>query len=196
LNFLIKENRSYNASKNWAMKQNGKQLMSSPTNLSDTMAGVTFSIDMNRFKALGIIDPNSKEALDAFNHHEFSSAERLFFKLWGSDLPSAAFHPGQKLVTRGEHPVSAYVVISGVVEITSSKGKFLFGPGSVFGLAEGMADTVNEWDAEAKSLVVTKMISIDRALREVRRLNAGLKGICRFTTMRILGLKTAPASLS
>jgi hypothetical protein len=170
--------------------------MSSPTPYNDSMAGLSFGMDMSRFKALGIIDPNSKQALDAFNHHEFSSAERLFFKLWGSDLPSAAFQPGQKLVKRGEHPVSAYVVISGVVEITNSSGKFLFGPGSVFGLAEGLADTVNEWDAEAKSVVVTKMIPIDRALREVRRLNVGLKGICRFTTMRILGLKTAPVSLS
>ena len=94
------------------------------------------------------------------------------------------------------YPISGYVVISGVVEITISSGKFLFGPGSVFGLAEGLADTVNAWDAEAKSVVVTKMIPIDRALREVRRLNVGLKGICRFTTMRILGLKSAPASLS
>jgi CRP-like cAMP-binding protein len=160
------------------------------------MTGLSFGVDMSRFKALGIIDPNSKQALDAFNHHEFSSAERLFFKLWGSDLPSVAFQPGQKLLTRGEHPISGYVVISGVVEITNSSGKFLFGPGSVFGLAEGLADTVNAWDAEAKSVVVTKMIPIDRALREVRRLNVGLKGICRFTTMRILDLKSAPASLS
>ena len=72
----------------------------------------------------------------------------------------------------------------------------MFGPGSVFGLAEGLADRANEWDAEAKTLVVTKIIPIDRALREVRRLNVGLKGICRFTTMRILGLKIAPESLS
>ena len=170
--------------------------MSSPAPYSDSMTGLSFGVDMSRFKALGIIDPNSKQTLDAFNHHEFSSAERLFFKLWGSDLPSVAFQPGQKLLTRGEHPISGYVVISGVVKITNSSGKFLFGPGSVFGLAEGLADTVNAWDAEAKSVVVTKMIPIDRALREVRRLNVGLKGICRFTTMRILGLKSAPASLS
>ena len=170
--------------------------MSSPTTYSDSMAGLSFGVDMSRFKALGIIDPNSKQALDAFNHHEFSSAERLFFKLWGSDLPYGTFHPGQKLATSGEHPVSAYIVISGVVETTNISGKLLFGPGSVFGLAEGLADRANEWDAEAKTLVVTKIIPIDRALREVRRLNVGLKGICRFTTMRILGLKIAPESLS
>jgi hypothetical protein len=45
-------------------------------------------------------------------------------------------------------------------------------------------------------VVTTKVIPIDRALREVRRLNAGLKGICRFTTMRILDLASPPESLS
>ena len=44
--------------------------------------------------------------------------------------------------------------------------------------------------------MTTKVIPIDRALREVRRLNSGLKGICRFTTMRILGLSSPPQSLS
>ena len=125
--------------------------MSSPTTYSDSMAGLSFGVDMSRFKALGIIDPNSKQALDAFNHHEFSSAERLFFKLWGSDLPYGAFHPGQKLTISGEHPVSAYIVISGVVETTNISGKLLFGPGSVFGLAEGLADKANEWDADCQN---------------------------------------------
>jgi len=45
-----------------------------------------FALDVQRFKALGITDPKSREAHDAYDHHEFSSAERLFFKLWGSDL--------------------------------------------------------------------------------------------------------------
>ena len=35
-----------------------------------------FSLDVQRFKALGITDPKSREAHDAYDHHEFSSAER------------------------------------------------------------------------------------------------------------------------
>ena len=65
----------------------------------------------------------------------------------------------------------------------------------MFGLAEGLCDKVYDWDAVATTLVTTKVIPIERALREVRRLNSGLKGICRFTVMRILGLSTAPESL-
>ena len=106
------------------------------------------------------------------------------------------FQPGQKLATRGEHPVLAHLVLSGTVEVSGASGKLQFGPGSVFGVAEGLADTVYGWDAVATTVVTTKIIPIERSLREVRRLNAGLKGICRFTTMRILGLKTPPASLS
>jgi hypothetical protein len=65
----------------------------------------------------------------------------------------------------------------------------------VFGLAEGLADLTYQWDAVARSVVMTRHIPVDRALREVRRLNAGLKGICRFTTMRVLNLSTAPETL-
>ena len=63
---------------------------------------IRFGMDMQRFKALGIIDPRSKEAIEAFDHHEFSSAERLFFKLWGSELNTGVFQPGQKIAERGE----------------------------------------------------------------------------------------------
>jgi hypothetical protein len=155
-----------------------------------------FAIDMQRLKALGIVDPKSKAALEAYDHHELSSAERLFFKLWGNDLlNSGLFQPGQKIAERNEHPVFAHVVVSGEVIATDDKGSYLFGPGSVFGLAEGLADLTYQWEAVARTVVMTRHIPMDRALREVRRLNAGLKGICRFTTMRVLGLPTAPESL-
>lgn len=155
-----------------------------------------FSIDMQRLKALGIVDPKSRAALEAFDHHDLSSAERLFFKLWGNDLlKSGVFQPGQKIAERGEHPVFAHVVVSGEVIATDARGSHLFGPGSVFGLAEGLADLTYQWDAVARSVVTTRLIPMDRALREVRRLNAGLKGICRFTTMRVLDLSSAPESL-
>ena len=163
---------------------------------TDSQDPILFGMDMQRFRALGIIDPRSKQAIEAFDHHEFSSAERLFFKLWGSDLKSGVFQPGEKIAERGEHAVFAHIVISGTVETTDARGKMLFGPGSVFGMAEGLADVVYAWDAVATSVVTTKLIPLDRALREVRRLNAGLKGICRFTTMRILDLKAPPATLS
>ena len=163
---------------------------------TDSQDPILFGMDMQRFSALGIIDPRSKQAIEAFDHHEFSSAERLFFKLWGSELKSGVFQPGQKIAERGEHAVFAHIVISGTVETTDARGKMLFGPGSVFGMAEGLADVVYEWDAVATTVVSTKLIPLDRALREVRRLNAGLKGICRFTTMRILDLKAPPATLS
>ena len=155
-----------------------------------------FAIDMHRLKALGIVDPKSRAAHEAFDQHELSSAERLFFKLWGNDsLKSGVFQPGQKIAERGEHPVFAHVVISGEIVATDESGSHHFGPGSVFGLAEGLADLTYRWDAVAKTVVTTRHIPVDRALREVRRLNAGLKGICRFTTMRVLNLPNAPESL-
>jgi hypothetical protein len=80
-----------------------------------------FAIDMHRLKALGIVDPKSRAAHEAFDQHELSSAERLFFKLWGNDsLKSGVFQPGQKIAERGEHPVFAHVVISGEIVVGRS----------------------------------------------------------------------------
>jgi hypothetical protein len=98
-----------------------------------------FSVNVERFKALGIVDPKSKSAHDAYDHHEFSSSERLFFKLWGNEqLKSGIFSPGQKVAEKGEHPVFAQVIIAGEVVVTDKNGEHFFGPGSVFGLAEGL----------------------------------------------------------
>ena len=51
------------------------------------------------------------------------------------------------------------------------------------------------WDVIAQSSLTTKVIPLDRSLREIRRLNSGLKGVCRITVMRILNLSSAPESL-
>ena len=44
-------------------------------------------------------------------------------------------------------------------------------------------------------LLTTKLINIEKAVKEVTSLNSGLKGICRSTIMRILNLKVAPPHL-
>ena len=156
-----------------------------------------FSVDIKKLNALGIIDPKSDKAMKAFEEHHFTGAERLFFKIWGTEeLNMGFFATGQKLAERGEQPSTAYVVISGEVEGKDHSGSYSFGPGSVFGLAEGLSRKVFEWDAIAKTEVTTKVIPLERALREVRGLNAGLKGICRSTAMRILNLSSPPESLS
>ncbi len=157
---------------------------------------MVFGVDTERFKSLGVIDPKSHTALKAFNEKDFTSVERLYFKLLGTDLVNAGyFAKGQKIAIAGEHVKSANVIISGQVEAKNSSNMFIFGPGSVFGMAEGLSDEVYQWDVSAITAVTTKVIPIDRASREIIRLNAGLKGICRSTIMRILKLKQPPKSL-
>jgi hypothetical protein len=48
------------------------------------------------------------------------------------------FHRDRKSPKKGEHPVLAQVIISGEVVVTDKNGEHFFGPGSVFGLAEGL----------------------------------------------------------
>lgn len=155
-----------------------------------------FAIEIERLQNLGLLNPNSRQALAAYDQHELTSAERLFFKLWGNNLlNSGYFEPGQAIARKGEHPAMAHIVTSGEVVARDNERTYTFGPASVFGLAEGLTDQAYRWDATANSLVTTKVIPIARALREVHGLNAGLRGICRSTAMRILDLKTPPANL-
>ena len=62
-------------------------------------------------------------------------------------------------------------------------GSTEIGPGAVIGLAEGIADIPSSYDIVANNTVNTKLINIEKAVREVTSLNSGLKGICRSTIM-------------
>ena len=74
-------------------------------------------------------------------------------------------------------------------------GSAEIGPGAVIGLAEGISDMPSSYDIVANNTVNTKLINIEKAVKEVTSLNSGLKGICRSTIMRILNLKVAPSHL-
>ncbi len=143
--------------------------------------------------------PNNeaKFAVDLEHASQLTFSERILLKLNSSDiLEEKYFSAGEKIAQRGTCPEFGYVIISGEVVAKSRFGNFEFGPGSVFGVAEGLSDTDYDWDIVAKTLVTTRAIPIKRSLSQLRGLNVGLLGICRITVMRILSLTKSPESLS
>ena len=155
-----------------------------------------FSLEMGKFHQHGMLDPSNHQVTQKIDESNLTSSERLFFKLWSSKLLNDGhFTKDQVIIARGQKFTHAYIVISGNISQSDQMGSTEIGPGAVIGLAEGIADIPSSYDIVANNTVNTKLINIEKAVKEVTSLNSGLKGICRSTIMRILNLKVAPSHL-
>jgi CRP-like cAMP-binding protein len=148
-----------------------------------------FSLDRSVFEDLSLVS-GSTERNDFFDDNRLSGQQRLFFQVWASQvLQVGVFGSGHTLTKAGEVPVYGYVITSGEARrlpISEDSEELILGPGSVIGLAEGLAEIPPLYTVEAISSVNCKVIPIDVAVADIQRLNAGMKGICRFTLGRIL----------
>ena len=126
------------------------------------------------------------------------SMENLFLRLRSSDrLNMTAFTPEKTIIDLGEIPAAGYLVVTGVALGTDANGQPVhFGPGSVLGLSAGIAEQVPGSKIVSTRVVNALMFPIERSIQEVRAANPGLKGISRCTVVRVLGLKTPPATLT
>ena len=84
-------------------------------------------------------------------------------------------------------PLSAYAITMGSVECSDGEHDYILGPGSVLGLAEGLAETPLRHTYKVKEFINCKIIPIPNAMRELQLTNTGLKAVCRMTIERILG---------
>ena len=159
-----------------------------------------FSLDRSVFEELSLVS-GSTDRLEFFNDERLSGQQRLFFQVWASQvLQVGVFGSGHTLTQAGEIPLYGYVMTSGEARrepVSENSQELLLGPGSVLGLAEGLAGIPSLYTVEAISTVHCKVISIDEAVADIQRLNSGMKGICRFTLGRILNgrLDNIPAWL-
>lgn len=151
------------------------------------MAEINFSIDRGRFKGLSLTAKKS-ERLAYFNAHDLTAQERLLYQVWASpSLKTRVFTGGQLVLSAGEVPHDAFVLISGEVGLHTGDHQYKLGPGSVIGLAQGLAHQSLSHDIRANTVTNCKVIPIDAACREIARINPGLKGLFRLTLSRILG---------
>ncbi len=152
------------------------------------MATTKFSISRDLYEELSLTESKLKSTLDYFEKKSMTSQERLFFKIWASDeLKLGVFEKGQVVIKKGETPGLAYAVTLGEIETSDSDNHYNLGPGSVIGLAEGLAEVPSKYEYRVKEFVNCKIIPLPRAMREMQLTNTGLKGICRMTIQRILG---------
>lgn len=160
------------------------------------MASLLFGIDTQKLSDLGVLHLKGLAEADSLEENRLSSEEHLFCRLWASNmLRGELFTKGDRLMRKGEQIEFAHILFKGQATVTTDSQEFLIGPGTVIGLAEGLAGEPAAWDVRAASLLMTRIIPIDHALREMMDSNPGLRSICRITIMRILGLNQAPAHL-
>ena len=152
------------------------------------MAQAKFEINRDLYNELSLADARLKSTIDLFEKKEMSSQERLFFKVWASDkLKIGVFDVGVEILKKGEVPLSAYAITMGSVECIDGEHEYVLGPGSVLGLAEGLAEIPLRHTYTVKEFINCKVIPIPNAMRELQLTNTGLKAVCRMTIERILG---------
>lgn len=155
-----------------------------------------FGVDKARLRPLHGLRPYNSRTVSAFNEAGLTSEERLFFNLSRkTTLHSSMFMAGRTITTRGKPVDLAYVIVEGQAIANDGQRDYPIGPGSVLGLAEGMARMSHMLTVTADSLVQTVNIKMDSAIRELQLMNKGLRGISRCTIMRIMQLDETPEAL-
>jgi len=123
--------------------------------------------------------------------HGLSAEQMMYLKLQSSErLMSNWFESGKTLASpEDDHPVAAYVIAEGSVDAKCGNRVIRLGHGSVLGLAEGITGAPFTWTLVANNHLTVKAISLNKVLRGLERTNAGIRGIVRYTTSRILELQ-------
>ena len=155
-----------------------------------------FSVDLEKIKSVGALHPHSIDALQAFSRNGLSSEDRLYYQLVSNmSLETMAFRPGSPLCEYGQAVSSAYIIREGEIELRTEGKVYRVGPGTVLGLASGLANQPHNMTATALTVVSASVIPIYKALKAVTSCNPGLRGINRNTVMRTLNLSSVPESL-
>jgi CRP-like cAMP-binding protein len=154
-----------------------------------------FSVDLKKIESIGSLHPESIDALEAFNREGLSSEERLYYQIVSDlALETAAYKPGTQLCEFGQAVTDAYVIRQGEIELKTEGQTYRVGPGTVLGLAAGLANQPHNMSAIALTVVSASVIP-NKVFKAIYSCHPGLRGINRNTVMRILNLSSVPESL-
>jgi len=154
---------------------------------------VLFGINTQRLDRIGaLVRMESDSAqLQQYEDAALTSEERLYTKIWSSNLLKTGFYTrGEIILTKATPIREAHVIIQGQVLVDQGDQTVIMGPGCVIGLAEGLAGLPSRWTVTADSLLNTRLIPIERARDELYAAQDALRSICRVTISRIIGAES------
>lgn len=149
----------------------------------------SFRVDVERLREMGVADPYSPSSIEHYKSGKLTSDERLFFTLWGSQyLPASTFSERKRLATKGGAVASAYFVVSG--DLLGIDGDLIYrlGPGSVIGLAEGLARLPYSMTVVSVSALQVRIFPMHKIDEMLERMPTGFRSILRTTVDRTLGI--------
>lgn len=160
-----------------------------------TSTAFDFSVDLKKIESVGSLHPDSIDALEAYNRLGLSSEDRLYYQIVSDmALETAAYKPGTVLCEFGQDVTDAYVIRQGEIELKTEGLTYRVGPGTVLGLAAGLANHPHNMSATALTVVTASVIP-NKVFKAIHSCHLGLRGINRNTVMRILNLSSVPESL-
>lgn len=148
-----------------------------------------FSVDNEKLKRLGVVDPRSKNSMTLFKSGALTSDERLYLSLWGSPLlKTVSMEAKRKIVTAGSPIDEAYFIISGSLLATAGSDIYRLGPGSVVGLAEGIVNKPSAVSVMTVSTVQAHIIPFHKIDNIIALLPLEVKSILLTIIKRTLAL--------
>ena len=160
---------------------------------SEKVVASQYEVSLEKLASLGVSDPYSLASLQIYASGKLSSDERLYFTLWGCQHLSAAnFNAKQPLATRGGEVSAAYFIVRGRLLGVEGERIYRLGPGSVIGLAEGLAHLPYSMSVVCVTDVEARLLPIAQVDRLVPRMPLALRGIMRSAVVRTLKLDKAP----
>lgn len=148
-----------------------------------------FGVDIENLHALGAVDPYSRQSLELYASGKLTSNERLYFTLWGcSELNLSLFEPKVRICSNEQLAESAFFIVSGTAIALQGSHIYRLGPGSVIGLAEGIAGINYSMTVLAVSAVQVRVLPLQMINAQFQNMSSGLRGIIRSLVMRTLKL--------
>jgi CRP-like cAMP-binding protein len=149
----------------------------------------TYQVDTVRLHEIGVVDPYSKRSMELYRSGKLTSDERLYFTLWGSShLNSSLLADRTRIATAGQPVTTVCVVIEGSLLAIEGESVYRLGPGSVIGLAEGLAQLPYSMTVVTVSKVQVRLFAMHKITALLDRTPNAFKSIMRTTVMRTLGI--------
>jgi CRP-like cAMP-binding protein len=148
----------------------------------------TYKVDTDHLHEIGVVDPYSKRSMDMYRSGKLTSDERLYFTLWGSSHHSSLLADHTRIATAGQPVTTVCVVIEGSLLAIEGESVYRLGPGSVIGLAEGLAQLPYSMTVVTVTKVQVRLFAMHKIIALLDRTPNAFKSIMRTTVMRTLGI--------
>jgi hypothetical protein len=155
--------------------------------MSEFQAPLTYQLGVDRFSEPLGSDMGAMDLHAYAQHKDLSSDERKFLSLMHAGELRSRIFAQDELIFEANKPVTqALLILEGQALWDVTDRPCLLGPGSVLGLAEGLAGLRHLYNLRAVSQVRAKTLAISDLMADLESVNAGIKGLFRVTAERIL----------